>query len=165
MNNPLSVLKTPEHSELVLATPNAQTAGFRFWTSAELVGDFWFIVEVHSDPTATPMELSRFWFASSIEIAVEQAVQHGLGNVSLMASLPSPMFDGCSRVFGEVEEILASDSAGLWMVRFCDGRTILLDRISHPLGTALSRSLQCLYVASSSRRASLTQHPVLVESR
>ena len=51
MNNLLSVLKTPEHSELVLATPNAQTAGFRFWTSAELVGDFWFIVEVHSDPT------------------------------------------------------------------------------------------------------------------
>jgi hypothetical protein len=159
MNNPLNVLKTPVHSELVPTAADPQTAGFRFWTHAELVGESWFIVEAHGDPTAEPMELSRFWVAASLEVAIEQAVQQGLGNVSLLACVPSPISDGCTHAFGEVEEVFADASAGSWMVRFRDGRNILLDQFSHPLGTAVTRSLQRLYVTSSSRRTSLTQQP------
>lgn len=152
-------LQTYPDDEGVLADTDPRTNGRRYWTSAEIASDCWFLVECHGEPGAPHRPMGQMWITVCAEQAVELARQSGLGRASLMACLPAPD-DNTERtfLFGEVEEILVAQTNARQIIRFRDGRTFWVERPDESSGRH-STSLRRLYVAPPGKPASLISAP------
>ena len=159
MTERIGALQTYPDDEWMPADPQARS-DCRYWTSAEIASDYWFLVEFHGDPSARERPVRQMWVTVCAETAVKLTQRPDQGPASLMACLPAPRDGQTERIFlfGEVEEILADQTSDRQVVRLRDGRAFWVER-QDDSGVRHSTQLSRLYVAPPDNPASMVSAP------
>jgi len=128
MSTHLEVVRTCVRDELTRPLGGAGQRGIKHWSSVELLGEAWFVVEgavQNGVPQSTEV---RRWVCASVAEAVQRANRGGYLWVRLMAYARAPVDLPSGYAFGEVTEVLRSEQSHGYVIKYRHGVHVFLRR-------------------------------------
>jgi hypothetical protein len=128
MNTHLEAVRTCVRDELRRPSDGAGPRGIKHWSSVELLGEAWFVVEGAVQNGEQQSTEVRRWVCASVAEAVQRANRGGYLWVRLMAYAHAPVDLPSGYAFGEVTEVLRSEQSHGYVLKYRHGVHVFLRR-------------------------------------